>query len=136
MQNNYIKYIRKDIENIIIDSPRVGGVYGDWDERSLRRWSISNTLYDRYHNTITKKFFVFIYIGDNFPITFRYKEILPIIQKYKFAKVYVSKQDKIYCYYFKRGITFDTKLCNDINDKKFISLKRLFKLLKIKTKQS
>jgi len=133
MQNNYIKYIRKDIESIIIDSPRIVGVYSDWDKTNLRRWSICNTLYEsRYHNTITKQFFVFIYIGDNFPIVSKYKEILPIIQKYKFSKVYISKQDKIYCYYLRRGVVFDTKLCNDINDKKFISLKRLFKLLKIK----
>jgi hypothetical protein len=137
MQNNYIKYIRKDIETIIIDSLKIGGVYGDWTEHNLRRWCICNSLFEsQYHNTIIKQFFVFIYIGDNFPIKFEYKEILTIIQKYKFSKVYISKQEKIYCYYFKRGVVFDIKLCNDINDKKFISLKRLFKLLKIKAKQS
>lgn len=144
MINNYLRYIRKDYENILITRNSFGNMFNlDYDEHNPRRWFIGGQPHTSFYNgqyyekidANQKKFFVFIYIGNNFPILSKYKEILPILKKYKFSKVYVAKNDYICCYYFKRGVLFYTSICReDPKDKKIISVKRLFKLLKIKNR--
>ena len=133
---NEIKYIRKDIEDILIPSKN-----DEYDRYNSNYWMIvtdkpeyqtiySNARYNlgpklRFGEVIQKSFFTFIFIGENFPNTSR-KEILPIIQKYKFSKIYVPRENnKIECRYFKRGVLFHTEY---VTDKKII---RLFKLIKL-----
>ncbi len=128
-----IKYIRKDIEDILIPSDI-------HDRYNSKYWMIVTNKPEyaipysfakqnlgpklRYGDIITKQFFSFIFIGENFPNTSK-KEILPIIQKYKFAKIYVPKENGIMCRFFKRGVLFHTEY---VTDKKII---RLFKLIKL-----
>lgn len=136
MLNNYLRYIRKDYENILIDDIWYNR---NWDEHNPRRWSIGSVFYDaqryKYNYGQSKQFFVFIYVGDNFPVLAKYKEILPILKKYKLSKVYVARGEYIFCYYFKRGVLFHSEICREKNtDRKMISIKRLFKLLKIKNR--
>lgn len=143
--NNYIRYIRKDIECILIPNERE-----KCNRYNPRHWRIATGLVSwgnamlnfrrdpflNFADTIEKKFFVFVYVGDDFPIMYKYKEILLILQKYKYSKVYTSTNGYIRCYYLKRGVVFHNEFCDNNNkDKKFQALNRLFKLLKLKTKQ-
>ena len=133
-----IKYIRKDIEDILIPSKNE-----EYDRYNCNNWMIvtdrpeyqtiySNARYNlgpklRFGEVIQKPFFTFIFLGENFPHTSR-KEILPLIQKYKFAKIYIPRGNRIECRYFKRGVFFHYDYDIDKKDKKTI---RLFKLIKL-----
>jgi hypothetical protein len=142
-----IKYIRKDIEDILMPSKNE-----EYDRYNCNNWMIvtdkpeyqtiySNARYKlghklRFGEVIQKQFFTFIFIGENFPNTSR-KEILPIIQKYKFAKIYVPRENnKIECRYFKRGVFFHFEYDINKNNKKSISIIRLFKLIKLNSKST
>lgn len=136
-----IKYIRKDVEHIYIYDNKYYW-QSNVNKYNLRYWNI---CYGINYNTwateiIEKKFFTFLYLGDNFPQINKYKEILPVLKKYKFSKVYVSRKssngDVFDCYFFKRGVLFNS--VHNINDNsiKTLSTKRLFKLLKIKNRRA
>ena len=140
------KYIRKDIEKILIPCEAPKDRSNDFNRFNPRYWQITdgkNFWYERinlpnylyWSDQIEKNFFVFLFTGEKFPMINKHKEILPILKKYKFAKVYVAipsldSKDRILCYYFKRGVLFDHKY--DVkDDKKTTSIKRLIKLLKL-----
>lgn len=131
---NEIKYIGKSIEDILIPSK---SEYNRYDSKFWRivtnkpeyQSPFSNARYNLglkfiFGEIIKKTFFSFIFLGNDFPNTSN-KEILLIIQKYKFAKIYIPKQNGIECRYFKRGVLFyfDYNVDNKIN--------RLFKLIKL-----
>lgn len=138
-----LKYLKK--ENINISVPTLESFkYNDrywkisknksgWHYgTTLGRVQINNKLYDLWPETIEKEFFVFVFIGNKFPIINK-KEKLLILHKYKFSKVYVSINNELYCYYFKRGVLFDKEWI-DKYDKNLLRINRLFKLIKLKTK--
>jgi hypothetical protein len=131
-----IKYIRKEIESILIP-PSNDRFHLGRNRYNPRFWTIlkyqNDIAREDNERILNRKFFTFIYIGNNFPIIFPHKEILPLLKKYKFSKVYVSRKSDLWCYYFKRGVLFQTEFCRDTKDKKIVSLVRLFKLLKLKT---
>lgn len=97
---------------------------------SLGSVQIGEKILNLWPDTIEKEFFVFVFIGDNFPIINK-KEKLVILHKYNFSKIYISKNNQISCYYFKRGVLFDIE---NINNENLLQINRLFKLIKLKTK--
>lgn len=141
MLNENIKYIRKDIE--IISIPTQNSSYNRFNPRY---WKISTD--ERYgypwrnyyewkfwstSENIKKEFFTFVFVGDRFPIMWKYKEIYPILKKYKFSKVYTYNKnlDTLHCYFFKRGVLFFENYY-EIKDNKDKSLYRLIKLIRLK----
>lgn len=132
-----LKYIRKDKEYIVIPKdfdPKRGRV-NPYDNNNPRRWKISiNSKLDWHsqftHRTIEKTFFTFVCVGE-FPTIREYKDVLPILKKYKFCKVYGMVNNHIYCKYFKRGVLFDRSWVFNENDKKFKATKRLLKLINL-----
>jgi len=133
-----IKYIRKDIEDILI--PSKSDIHDRYNSNYWMivtnkpeykiQYSVAKQLLGpklRYGDVIQKPFFSFIFIGEDFPNTTN-KEILPLIQKYKFSKIYVPRKNRIECRFFKRGVLFHIQ--NNI-DKEDIKIIRLFKLIKL-----
>lgn len=131
-----LKYIRKDLEDIFIPS-RLEGC-DRWNpinwkvipHYSVNYYTNNQISYRLNPEKISKVFFTFIFTDSNFPLLSK-KECLPIIKKYKFSKIYIIRSEKLWCYYFKRGVLFDTQICVDDKNKKTIMTKRLFKLIKL-----
>lgn len=127
-----LKYIKKEICKIQIPAPFYQNRYNP------RYYSIitNNSRFSIRFNIINgerldKNFYVFVFIGDNFPILSHKKKLL-ILHKYKFSKVYIFNKNKLVCYYFKRGVLFETEYVNEDDDKNILPLKRYIKLLKLK----
>lgn len=144
MLNDFIRYIRKDIEEILIPSEK------DCNRFNPRYWKIVTNMSNldiigsvsrseliisclRYKR-IKKTFFSFVFVGDKFPIISKHKQIYPLLKKYKFAKVYMYHPtlNCLECLYFKRGVIFYKYLDRELRDNKDVALLRLIKLLKLK----
>lgn len=132
---NDLKYIKKEVCKISIPNeydssfginrynPRNYSIITN-DCRFSIRFNIING--ERFEKT----FYVFAFLGDNFPILSHKKKLL-ILNKYKFSKVYIFENNNLQCLYFKRGVLFETEHIKDENEN-ILQLKRFFKLMKLK----
>lgn len=128
---NELKYIKREICEIQIPAPIHINRYNP------RYYSIinSNSRFSIRFNIINgerleKNFFVFVFLGVDFP-TLSHKKKLLILNKYKFSKVYIFNGNKLVCHHFKRGVLFETEYIKDESEK-VLQLKRFFKLMKLK----